>query len=83
MITSCSEKKVKKSSKISEDKVLELLFSKVGFPSNPMRISCVNVFNSFYRVNVWHSSNNAFLSNAGYISASYFFSINDEVVELK
>lgn len=68
----------KKTTKLSENEVLELLYSKVGKPENYLKVSCVNVFSNFYRVNIWHSINHDFLKNAALISASYFFKIVDK-----
>jgi hypothetical protein len=77
------KKKAPKESKLSEEKVLEMLYEKVGTPENPMRVSCVNVFGSNYRVNIWQSLNHPFLASAGFISASYFFTIKDDFVIIK
>lgn len=76
------EKTKTKKIKLSENEVLELLYSKVGKPENYLKISCINVFDNFYRVNVWHSINHDFLKNAALISTSYFIKIveNDIVI---
>lgn len=77
------EKTKSKSSKISENEVLELLFSKVEKPQDIMKISCVNVYDSNYRVNIWQSLNHPFLKSAGFICASYFFSVDDHKIKIK
>lgn len=81
--TMVKKKSSSKKSNISNDKVLEMLYEKVGKPNNALLVSCYNVFDSSYRVNVWHSLNHPFLNNAGYISASYFFSIENDVIIIK
>lgn len=82
MSTASLEKNNKKY-KISNEKVLELLFKEVGTPFNEIKISSVNVYGDFYRVNVWNSINHSFLTSVGYISASYFFSVDEEKISLK
>lgn len=77
------KKKSSKKSNISNDKVLEMLYEKVGTPENPLLVSCINVFDSSYRVNIWHSLNHPFLKSAGYISASYFFTVDNDVITIK
>jgi hypothetical protein len=67
-----------KNVKFSEKEVLEKLFSKIGNPVDAIKISCVNVFSDFYRINIWHSINHPFLPNAGIISASYFFKCTEK-----
>lgn len=68
------EKKTKK--KPSEDAILTSLFTQVVKPSDVVKISCVNVYNNRYRINIWTSVPHAFMPKNGKISVSYFVTVD-------
>jgi len=73
-----------KPSKITDEKVLEMLWKIVDKPKNCLKVKVVNVFDSFYRINVWSEYHDS-LHNIQKvrISNSYFCKVNGDVLSLK
>ncbi|MFM7095812.1 MAG: hypothetical protein ACKO16_00180 [Gemmataceae bacterium] len=68
-----------------ESSLLAKLFARIGEPVDPLKISAVNVYTNKWRINVWKSSNNPFLPNAGFIESSYFVEVgpDDEIKSIR
>lgn len=68
-----------------ESSLLAKIFAKVGEPVDALKISVINVYANKWRINVWKSSNNAFLPSAGVIEVSYFVTVgkDDEIESIR
>lgn len=76
-----AEKEPKPKSKVTEKikapdatTILFELYKQVDKPSDLIREDVISVYHNRYRINLWVSSKNDFIPNAGFISKSYFVS---------
>lgn len=68
--------------KSGQDEVLSALFAQVSKPDGIVRVNCVNVFDSRWRINLWASLNNPVVPNAGRIMKSYFVKFENGWLEI-
>lgn len=73
---------VNEEKKISEDKILEMLFEQIEKPKNYFRIRAINVYDNAYRVNIWceYEENNLTKRKIGY---SYFVKVYGNELVIK
>jgi len=79
-----AEAKVEKKNKIepSENAILASLFKQVEKPNDIIKMSCLNVYGSCYRINIWTSLHHPFIPNYGKITSSYFVKENNGSVTI-
>ena len=67
--------------KISDDKVLDLLFKQVEKPKNYFKMKVINVFGYNYRINIWSNTEEEGLTKCK-ISHSYFVRVVDDILTI-
>ena len=79
-----AEAKVEKKYNVkpSEDALFASLFKQVEKPNDIIKMSCLNVYGSCYRINIWTSLHHPFIPNYGKITSSYFVKENNGSVTI-
>lgn len=67
--------------KISDDKVIDLLFKQVEKPKNYFKLKVINVFGYNYRINIWSNTEEEGLTKCK-ISSSYFVRVVDDILTI-
>ena len=72
-----------KESKLTDEQVLNLLYTQVVKPENVIRESVFNIYGNRYRINIWTSVEHAFIPKAGKITQSYFCIIDKDGMTIR